>query len=167
MNKAGCNIGQTSWQRTTSFLCFVLLTTVGMASIALALLGESWATYYDDRALLAAQERRIETLSKLHAQQQELLANRQNPSVVERVAIGSLRYVPLQAATAEPVDLPPAWPRLKKALAATEPEIPAPSPTRWQRLARNLADQPHRRSLLMIFGSILVVISLTCFYRQR
>ena len=167
MDKVERQIGQSPMQRAMLFLCFAAVGTAGMATIALALLTESWATYQGDRVLMATQERRIEILKDLHAQQQELLANSQNPSVVERVAISNLKYQPAHAATCEQLDLPPAWPTLQEALAQIEIEAPAPEPTRWQRLAQSLADQPRQRTLLMLFGSVLVVISLTFFYQQR
>ena len=85
---------------TGRFLFFVLLTTVGMAAIAISVLADPLAGYYADRALIQARQNRVENLRELFSQREELLGNLNNPSVVARAAISNLNYVPAEAAEA-------------------------------------------------------------------
>lgn len=147
------------------FLCFVVFATVGMAAVGIALLAGPLTGYYGDRAIIEAQQQHIAALQEVHTQQQELLANADNPSVVERAAVYNLRYVPVETAAAQLPPLPNSWPTLERALAQLEQPRQCQTAGFQRRWVQNLADQTPRRYALLILGSALVLISLSCFHR--
>jgi len=149
------------------WLCFLLFSTVGMGAIGLSLLAGPWSQHYADKALVDAQQRHLARLHQLRQQQEELLANSANPSVIERAAIGNLNYVPAGIVSDSTGELPATWPNLKSALDHIDRQSLPPVPDRRQSLPANLADSPRQQMLLMILGSLLVLLSLSCFYRQR
>ena len=147
-------------------LCFLVLSTVGMGSIGLGLLAEPLAGYYADRALIASHERRLAKLDELYQQQGELLGNSENPGVIERVAIDNLNYVRPGASGQVERKLPAAWPDLEMALAKIEQGDDPVEPGRWHRLMARLSSQRASQGLLMLFGGVLVLVALSCFYAQ-
>jgi len=154
-----------AWGR---FLCFLIIGTVGMATIAVALLAEPMAGFYLDQAVIREQRDRLEKMEKLLSQQQELLANVNNPSVMARAAIYNLNYVPAEGATQATPRLPAVWLELHRALETIDQkESVQAKPTTWEILAKVLAQQQLTQIILLALGGSLVVISLTFFYRRR
>ena len=149
-------------------VCFVTLSTVGMASIATAILAKPLADRYADQDVLRTQRRRIEQLSRLHTQQAQLLAHAQTPAIIERQAINRLNYVPTEPDINPTIPLPALWPDLQAALRQIDQGRPTPpSPPAYQDFIIRLADRPTPRAILLIFGCALVVIATTCFNRPR
>ena len=153
--------------KTVQFFCFLILATVGMGVIGLALMAETLVGYYTDHNTISIQKQRLEMLTSLHRQQQELLQNLNNPSVVERVAISNLKYVPARQAQEAALHLPPSWPDLETALTLVENKNASPKKHWIYQISENLIYRPHQRNLLLALGSVLVIISLTFFYRSR
>lgn len=147
-------------------LCFLLFSTAGMAAIALALWADPWAQYCHYQDLIGAQQRRIAKLQQLHDQQAELLANAENPAVVERAAINHLNYVPVSVNPDTAAELPPVWQDLQMALSSLERRSGEFAFRRRQQLITDLAEKTTHQNILLILGSALVVLSMSCFYRH-
>lgn len=155
------------WDDLVRFTCFLVLSTVGMGVIGLALLAEPIKGYYADRDFIQNQQQQIARLEQLYRQQEELLANADNPSVIERAAVSNFKYMPLPEKGSFSMALPKEWPDLKEALAQTDQVSttqPAPTCRQW---IEKLAGQPNQQLILMALGAALVVIGLACFYRLR
>ena len=146
------------------FVCFVVLGTAGMGTIGLAVLAEPLVVRHRDGELLRILEGQISDLEQLRTQQAELLANSNNPSVLERAAIDKLNYVPSnapQAAEVVQVD----WPELQAAIEKLDGQDAASVEPAGMEFIEKLAESPKTQSTLRVFGSVLVVISMTFFYR--
>lgn len=146
--------------------CFTVLSTVGMTAIGIALLAKPLDRYFADQEVVANQRKRLENLKRLSAQQEELLANLENPGVLERAAVNNLNYVPAQSAGGKSEDLPPVWPELEHALDHVAKDTPPPR-NGWQKIIEKLALRTETQYLLAGLGAALVVVSLTFFYKQR
>ena len=155
----------TGW-RTLEVLSFLLFGTVGMAAIGLAVLSPAVAGYFSDKAVIQASQDRIESLQELQRQQAELLANMDHPAVIERSAISNLHYRSSQEANSELVPLPAVWDELENALERIEKPDGEPEIRYYQRLAETLCERPPYRIILLIVGSALVIVSLSCFNRS-
>lgn len=145
--------------------CFVVLSTIGMAAIGLALIAKPLDRYFDDREVIRMQQKQLEQLNHLSDQQEELLANVDNPGVLARAAVNNLNYVPAQSAGRNGEDLPPAWPELEQALDRMETNTP-PLRDGWRRGVETLAGHTKIQYLLTGLGAALVVVSFTYFYKQ-
>ncbi len=146
--------------------CFLILSTAGMAAIGIALLATPLDRYYADVEVIQAQQNRLEALDHLASQQKELIDNLDNPGVLERAAVNNLNYVPAQSAGEKREALPPVWPELEQALERVETKA-QPQRDGWQRIIEQLAVRTEAQYLLAGLGAALVVVSLTCFYKQR
>jgi len=146
--------------------CFVILSTIGMAAIGVALLAKPLERYFADREVIQSQQKRVDELNNLSAQQEELLTNLENPGVLERAAVNNLNYVPAQSAGEKSEDLPPVWPELEEALEHVGKD-PPPQRDGWHRVIERLARRTEAQYLLAGLGGALVVVSLTFFYKQR
>ena len=168
MAKNKCTDRQSPVGHLVRFLCFVMFSTTGMVSIGMAILAGPVAGYYADRAILQTQQKRIEQLQDLYAQQEELLANAGHPGVITRAA-DNLGYLPNQAVSADLVHLPEAWPELEDALTRLDqPEEPqSPHLVCLRRWAETLSEKHVSRIILLALGGALVLMSLTCFNRPR
>ena len=138
-----------------------------MGAIGLALLAEPIKGYYADRDFIQNQQQQIARLEQLYRQQEELLANADNPSVIERAAVSNFNYTPLPEKDRASMALPKEWPDLKEALAQTDQVSTTQSAPSWRQWIEKLADQPSQQVILMALGAALVVIGLACFYRLR
>ncbi|KPK77567.1 MAG: hypothetical protein AMJ79_02745 [Phycisphaerae bacterium SM23_30] len=167
MTKKAHKTQRNRWDDLVRFLCFLVLGTVGMGVMGLALLAEPIDGYYADRAFIQAQQQQIAQLQRLYRQQEELLANAENPSVIERSAVSNFKYVPLSDNGGSSTTLPKEWPNLKEALSKINDLPPAESKIPWRALTERLAGQPERQLLLMALGAALVIVVLACFYRLR
>jgi hypothetical protein len=146
--------------------CFVILSTTGMAAIGIALLAKPLDRYFADEDVVCAQQKRVDQLKYLSAQQEELLSNLENPGVLERAAVNNLNYIPEQSAGVKSEDLPPVWPELEQALEQVRTETP-PNRSGWRRVVEKLARRTETQYILAGLGAALVVVSLTFFYKQR
>lgn len=146
--------------------CFVILSTTGMAVIGIALLAKPLERYFADREVIQAQQKRVDALNNLSAQQEELLTNLEDPGVLERAAVNNLNYIPEQSAGVQGEDLPPMWPELEQALEHVEKD-PPPRRDGWHRVIEKLAFRTETQYILAGLGGALVVVSLTFFYKQR
>ncbi len=153
----------TASERFYIWLFFTILSTIGMAAIGVAVLADPLAGYYADQAVLNAQQKRTESLQELQAQLNELLANADNPSVIERAAISQLKCVPLAEVDPAP-PLPREWPELTEALRKID-QTPPPPVSESQRFMQTLAGNWYWQTMLMILGSAMVVTALTFFYK--
>jgi len=147
-------------------VCFFVFGTAGMVSIGIVLLAEPVVGYYHDKGVIQTQESRVAELRELHAQQEELLGNMDNPYVIARAAEKTLKY--RLPDTAEPGEAPArSWPELEEAIAQVDQPVAEKSSDRLRYYAELLAEQSQAKLLLLILGSALVVVSLTFFYRRR
>jgi|GEM_PF-1864724 len=137
-----------------------------MTAIGVALLSTPVSIYYADKNLIETSKDKLAELQRIYDQQEKLLDNVDDPYIIERAAIGSLKYIPLEAVGRELEPLPDVWPDLEKALASIETDKSKPSPGPIERWARKFENQTLAKSLLLILGSGLVVLSLAFFYRQ-
>lgn len=154
------------WRDMGRFVCFILLTTAGMATIAAAVLAEPLTVYFLDRDLIAQQEQRLAELHQVQADQELLLANLDKPTVIERVAINEFGYKPLEAFLGEPGgELGPVSPELAQALESLEQKETARL-RREQLWAQALAERPREQMLLFILGGGLTVVGMTFFYKR-
>jgi hypothetical protein len=138
-----------------------------MGAIGISLLAEPLAGYYADSTIIQAQQKRLEVCRQIHEQQKELLANADNPYVIERLAIDKLNYVPASELEAKTIPLPDTWPKLEDALTEIEQSRTLENSRPYEHLIQNITKKPVTKSILMILGSALVVISLGFFYRQN
>ena len=148
------------------FTCYILLTTAGVASVAMALLAQPVSQYYADRALIQTQQRRIHQLKKNLTQHDELLNHLHQPAVLERVAVNNLNYVPAEAATKPAYPLTSVWPELENALTWAAPARNALPPNLIQHTAETLLAEPRNQIILAALGATLMLLSLACFYRK-
>ena len=148
------------------FVCFIIFATIGMATIALALLAGPLSGYYADQAVIRDCRRRVDDLNKLHAQQKELLANADDPSVITRAAINNLNYMPADALSQKQGVLPAPWPELQRALERIDKPISTCQPTQLQCIIEILAKPAPYQPILLICGSGLVIVAMTCFNRR-
>jgi len=146
--------------------CFMVLSTIGMTAMGIALLAKPLDRYFADQEVVANQRKRLKNLKQLYAQQEELFTNLENPGVLERAAVNNLNYIPAQSAGAKSEDLPPVWPELEQALEHVKQDSPPPRDG-WRKIIEKLALHTETQYLLAGLGAALVVVSLTCFYKQR
>lgn len=146
--------------------CFAILSTTGMAAIGMALLAIPLDRYFADQEVIQAQQKRVDALKDLSSQQKELLSNLDNPGVLERAAVNNLNYEPAQTAGEKREALPPVWPALEQAVEHVETKEQPPREG-WRRILEKLAVRTETQYLLAGLGAALVVVSLTCFYKQR
>lgn len=148
-------------------MCYLCVTTVGMAAIAAALLAGPLEQRRSDDAFIVDQHRHINKLRDLYAQQEELLANANRPAVIERVAVANLNYVPAALADATPCMLPTSWPELENALKRLDEPTDSGETSSYQHIIRALAVQPLKQAVLLGCGALLVLTGLTFFYRSH
>ncbi|MBN1437338.1 MAG: hypothetical protein JW936_09695 [Sedimentisphaerales bacterium] len=151
------------------FIGFVIVATVGMASVGIALLAQPVSQYYADKALVEQHTQNIEQLRLQVSQQEELLANASNPAVLERCAVANLRYLPAEAASNPMPPLDYDWPELERALSVVQTQPVAVAPLHQveiRRWADTLAAQPQRQIFLLLAGAALVLVALACFSRR-
>ena len=148
-------------------ICFVLLATVGMGSIGMAVLAGPLVGHYADRAVIRGQQERIVRLRKLYEQPGELLCNAQTPSVVARLAISKLNYVPVESDCEGLGELPAVWPDLQRALGKIDQEEPLLDSSDSQQFMERLSQNRASKILLTLCGGALVVLSMACFNRPR
>jgi len=148
------------------FFFFVMFSTAGMATIATALLAGPLSRHAADRAVIGNQQARISALKELHNQQEELLANAEKPGVLERIAKSNLNYVSAEATAGRSRPLTTTWPELEQALARIDqPKSLAVAPL-YERFCRSLAGRRQAQTLLLVLGSLLVLVSMSCFHRR-
>ena len=147
------------------FCCFLILATIGMATIGLALLAGPVNGFFRDCEQIRAQKERLAELENLHKLQDELLANVNNPSVVARAAVCNLNYVPVHTLDGTPqAQLTQAFPELEDALRRANQKPQPPQPP-YAQYASILAQKPQQQTVLLALGSVLLIISLTFFNR--
>lgn len=151
------------------FVCFVFFATVGMGVIGACLLAKPLTVYFNDQQRWADYQERQEKLKNLYQQQQALLENADNPMVVERVAVNHLHYrSAVVAAAGQSTALLPELPATyNHAIQQVEHVAKPQKPDTVQKWAEALAQRPREQTMLLILGSALTVVSMTCFYRQR
>ncbi len=149
------------------FFGFMIFSTIGMGIIALVILAGPITQYYSDHAILTTYRKDIEALEKVCDQHRQLLANLDDPSVMERAAINYLNYVPGDVDPSKVTTLPEPWPALKQALAMVRKDDILPAPTLLQASTRIISENSSYQILLMAFGTALIVVSMTCFCRAN
>ncbi len=154
--------GQGWWQGAW----FVICCTIGMGAVAISLLAQPVSRYYADQLALQRQQEQFDRLNELRGQQEQLLANVNNPLVIERVAVNRLQYQPALVAVAGPGPALPELPvYMKNAVHQVRQKEAAP-PATLQRWADALAARSQTRNLLLLLGSGLVITAMSCFYRR-
>jgi len=167
--ESAATISQRRAEAFVNFVCFLLLATAGMASVAMVFIADPVAQYYADQAVIDSQKQKLQELREIYNEQQMLINNKDNPSVLERAAIRHLKYRPADLAHVPPQPLGPSWQELEFALSETAPlpnPAPAPKPNPYRSYAEILAHQPDKQFILAVFGGLLVLIALTCFNRR-
>ncbi|MBN2211230.1 MAG: hypothetical protein JW709_07525 [Sedimentisphaerales bacterium] len=148
-------------------LWFVICCTIGMGAIAASLLSQPVSRYYADQRALQLQQERFDSLQRIYDQQKELLANTDNPLVIERVAVNCLQYRPALVAAAGPGPTLPELPDYMKTAVRQVRQKKLPPPSSLQRWADALAARSEARSMLLLLGAGLVLIAMSCFYRRN
>jgi len=169
MRKSKNKTGSTRLQNFLNPICSFLFAVIAMTAIALAVLAQPLAQSFQDKKIIQRHEQFVLKLETLKNQQAELLANADNPAVIERAAVSNLNYLPVPALQSPKIKLTRAWPQLEKAIADIQltDNPPAQTEKPYHAWIQTLADQPHTQNLLLLLGSALALVSLTCFNRQR
>ncbi len=150
-------------------LLYIVFSTAGMASMAIALLAPVVTVYYTDQNIIAAQEQKISSLTKLYHQQQELLGKLHDPAVITRAAESNLNYISSDTTSQPGEKLPHIWPELRRALDNINISKP---PIRQNdsdilKMAQILTNDKTTQITILLLGSLLILISLTCFCGRR
>ncbi|MBI9015713.1 MAG: hypothetical protein JEZ07_00495 [Phycisphaerae bacterium] len=143
----------------TRGMFFLLFSTIGLASIALACLAGPVSQYYDDKEYLIKEAQQIQKLEQFSQQQQGLLENiiAADPSVIQRIAIYTLNYQKRNEQTeAESQEQATV---VNEKVSEPDPEIP-------KVFANIINENINYQRGLVLFGTILTTVSLTCFNRK-
>jgi len=153
--------------KTLQIIIFFVMSTLAMFAIAIGILAQPFQQYVLDQKVINKHERFVESLEAYRDEQNVLLQNVDNPSVVARAAINHFNYSSVESAQDQsPRDKLVGMPEsFDKALAqlnvARIDEVENKS--RYLSLILALADAPVKCNALIILGVGLVVVCLT-FY---
>ena len=142
-------------------ILFVIFFSIGAASLGVSILCDDLVQYYRNRQLLKVTQRSLNRLESLNADYDVLLEQlEKDPNLVKRLAPATLGTEPEDANAIYPRATPGQLTVAHEALTKNKNDQSAgPLLPEW--LTR--CSEPRRRIALFVAGSVLILISFTCF----
>ncbi len=140
---------------------FVIFFSIGAASLSISVLCDDLVQYYRNRQLLKVTQQSVDRLKSLNTDYDILLEQlEKDPNLVKRLAPATLGTEPEDANAVYPRATPEQLAAARKALMEDQKDqSDAAMLPEW--LTR--CSEPRRRMTLFIAGSVLVLISFSCF----
>jgi hypothetical protein len=155
--------------KVLQFIIFLGMSTVAMCAIAIAVLAQPYQQYVLDQEVIKKHERFVESLEAYRDEQNVLLQNVDNPSVVTRAAIMHFNYRSVEAVEDQsPRDqLVGMTESLEEALAQLDiKQIATDKKSYYRQFILALSDEPIKCKILIILGAGLILVCLT-FYNGK
>ncbi len=142
-------------------ILFVIFFSIGAATMGLSILCDDLVQYYRNRQLLKVTQQSLDRLESLNIDYDILLKQlEEDPNLVNRLAPATLGAEPEDANAVYPKATKEQVEAVRNALKQnTNDQSAVPMLPEW--LTR--CSEPNRRTTLFIAGSVLILISLTCF----
>ena len=146
-------------------ILFVIFFSIGAGSLGISILCDDLVQYYRNRQLLKVTQQSLNRLESLNADYDALLEQlEKDPNLVKRLAPATLGTEPEDANAVYPRATPEQLTAAREALAKNQNDQSAgPMLPEW--LTR--CSEPRRRITLFIAGSVLILISFTCFTPKK
>ncbi len=140
---------------------FVIFFSIGAASLSISILCDDLVQYYRNRQLLRVTQLSVDRLKSLNTDYDILLEQlEKDPNLVKRLAPATLGTKPEDANAVYPRATPEQLVAARKALMEDQKDqSDAAMLPEW--LTR--CSEPRRRMILFVAGSVLVLISFSCF----
>ena len=140
---------------------FVIFFSIGAASLGISILCDDLVQYYRNRQFLRVTRQSVNRLKSLNTDYDVLLEQlEKDPNLVKRLAPATLGTEPEDANAVYPRATPEQLAAAHKALMEDQKDqSDAEMLPRW--LTR--CSEPRRRMTLFVAGSVLILISFTCF----
>jgi len=142
-------------------ILFVIFFSIGAASLSISILCDDLVQYYRNRQLLRVTQLSVDRLKSLNTDYDILLEQlEKDPNLVKRLAPATLGTEPEDANAVYPRATPEQLVAARKALMEDQKDqSDAAMLPEW--LTR--CSEPRRRMILFVAGSVLVLISFSCF----
>jgi hypothetical protein len=142
-------------------ILFVIFFSIGAASLGVSILCDDLVQYYRNRQLLRVTQQSVNRLKLLNTDYDILLEQlKKDPNLVKRLAPATLGTEPEDANAVYPRATPEQLAAAHKALMEYQKDqSDAAMLPEW--LTR--CSEPRRRMTLFVAGSVLILISFTCF----
>ena len=142
-------------------ILFFIFFGIGAASLGTSILCDDLVQYYRNRQLLKVTQQSLQRLESLNTDHDVLLEQvEKDPNLIKRLAPATLGTDPEDANAVYPRATPEQLAAARKALAQDQNDQSASKMLpNW--LTR--CSEPRRRITLFIAGSLLILISFTCF----
>lgn len=142
-------------------ILFVIFFSIGAASLSISILCDDLVQYYRNRQLLRVTQLSVDRLKSLNTDYDILLEQlEKDPNLVKRLAPATLGTKPEDANAVYPRATPEQLVAARKALMEDQKDqSDAAMLPEW--LTR--CSEPRRRMILFVAGSVLVLISFSCF----
>jgi hypothetical protein len=142
-------------------ILFVIFFSIGAASLGVSILCDDLVQYYRNRQLLRVTQQSVNRLKSLNTDYDVLLEQLgKNPGLIKRLAPATLGTEPEDANAVYPRATAEQMAAAHRAL-TQDPNDQSLGPMLPEWLTR--CSEPHRRTTLFIAGSVLILISFTCF----
>ncbi len=142
-------------------ILFVIFFSIGAASLGVSILCDDLVQYYRNRQLLKVTRQSLERLESLNTDYDALLEQMEkDPNFVKRLAPATLGTEPEDTNAVYPRATPEQLAAARKAL-TEDPNDQSAGPMLPEWLTR--CSEPRRRMTLFVAGSVLILISFTCF----
>ncbi len=146
-------------------ILFVIFFSIGAGSLGVSILCDDLVQYYHNRQLLKVTQQSLNRLESLNADYDVLLEQMEkDPNLVKRLAPATLGTEPEDANAVYPRATPEQLAAARKAL-TQDPNDQSAGPMLPEWLTR--CSEPRRRMTLFVAGSVLILISFTCFTPVR
>ena len=144
---------------------FVIFFSIGAASLGVSILCDDLVQYYRNRQLLKVTQQSVKRLKSLNTDYDILLEQlEKDPNLVKRLAPATLGTEPEDANAVYPRATPEQLAAARRAL-MEDPNDQSDGAMLPKWLTR--CSEPRRRITLFIAGSVLILISFTCFAPAR
>ena len=146
-------------------ILFAIFFSIGAASLGVSILCDDLVQYYRNRQLLKVTQQSVNRLKSLNTDYDILLEQlEKDPNLVKRLAPAALGTEPEDANAVYPRATPEQLAAARRAL-MKDPNDQSDGAMLPEWLTR--CSEPRRRTTLFIAGSVLILISLTCFAPAR
>ena len=146
-------------------ILFFIFFSIGAASLGVSILCDDLVQYYRNRQLLKVTQQSLNQLESLNTDYDALLEQlEKDPNFVKRLGPATLGTDPEDANAVYPRATPEQLAAARKAL-MEDPNGQSAGPMLPRWLTR--CSEPRRRITLFIAGSVLILISFTCFTPVR
>jgi hypothetical protein len=146
-------------------ILFVIFFSIGAATMGISILCDDLVQYYTNKQLLKVTQQSLDRLGSLNTDYDVLLRQlEEDPNLVKRLAPATLGAKPEDANAVYPKATKEQVEAVRNVLKQnTNDQSSAPMLPEWLTRCR----EPNRRTTLFIAGSVLILISLTCFNPAR